>query len=142
MLSIRLLPLALTVLSSLAIAQSTQPYNLPKIAATPPMGLNSWNWFAEKVPTRTCVRRPTCSRPSTCATRGTSMSTLTTYGKASETLALLCHKFQVPQKGQRQSFWSRERASKMRNVAMEYGLCRCGRMRASGLEVGRDLGSW
>ena len=57
-------------------------------------------------------------------------------------LALLCHKFQVPQKGQRQSFWSRERASKMRNVAMEYGLCRCGRMRASGLEVGRDLGSW
>ena len=49
MLSIRLLPLALTVLSSLAIAQSTQPYNLPKIAATPPMGLNSWNWFAEKV---------------------------------------------------------------------------------------------
>jgi len=49
MLSIRLLPLALTVLSSLAIAQSTQPYNLPKIAATPPMGWNSWNWFAEKV---------------------------------------------------------------------------------------------
>ena len=56
-------------------------------------------------------------------------------------LILLCYKFQVPQKGQRQSFRSRERASKMRSVAMEYGLCRCGRMRASGLEVGRDLGS-
>jgi hypothetical protein len=56
-------------------------------------------------------------------------------------LVLLCYKFQVPQKGQRQSFRSRERASKMRSVAMEYGLCRCGRMRASGLEVGRDLGS-
>lgn len=56
-------------------------------------------------------------------------------------LVLLCHKRQTPQNGQRQSWRSRERARMMRKVAMECGLCRSGRMRASGLEVGRELGN-
>lgn len=46
MFSIRLVPVAFAVLSSLAFAQTN---SVPQIAATPPMGWNSWNWFAEKV---------------------------------------------------------------------------------------------
>ena len=55
-------------------------------------------------------------------------------------LVLLCHKRWIPQNGQRQSWRSRDRARMMRNVAMECGLCRSGRMRAAGLEVGREFG--
>src|ERR1035438_4492568 len=36
----------------------------------------------------------------------------------------------------------RERASRMRRVAMEWGLCRSGRMRAAGPEVGQRLWGW
>ena len=44
----RLLPcvLALAALSPFAMGQSTAA---AKLAATPPMGWNSWNWFAGKV---------------------------------------------------------------------------------------------
>jgi hypothetical protein len=56
------------------------------------------------------------------------------------TLVLLCYKRRTPQNGHRQSWSSRERARMMRNVAMECGLCRSGRMRTSGLEVGREFG--
>lgn len=55
-------------------------------------------------------------------------------------LVLLCYKLWTPQKGHRQSSRSRDRARMMRNVAMECGLCRSGRMRTSGLEVGREFG--
>jgi alpha-galactosidase len=41
--------LALTLLSHLAVAQS---HPAPQLAVTPPMGWNSWNWFAEKVTDR------------------------------------------------------------------------------------------
>ena len=55
-------------------------------------------------------------------------------------LVLLCYKCWTPQNGHRQSWSSRERARRMRKVAMECGLCRSGRMRTSGLEVGPELG--
>ncbi len=46
MLSTRLLPLDRALLSHFAFGQTN---SAPRIAATPPMGWNSWNWFAEKV---------------------------------------------------------------------------------------------
>ncbi len=55
-------------------------------------------------------------------------------------LVLLCHKRWTPQNGHWRSCWSRERASRMRRVAMECGLCRSGRMRAAGPEACRGLG--
>jgi len=57
-------------------------------------------------------------------------------------LVLLCYNRSDPQKGQRQSWRSRERASSMRRVAMEWGLCRSGRMRAAWPEVGWQVGGW
>ncbi len=58
-------------------------------------------------------------------------------------LLLLCYKRRTPQKGHWQSLPSKARARIMRRVAMELeGLCRCGRMRASGLEVRREFGRW
>ncbi len=58
------------------------------------------------------------------------------------TLVLLCYNLWTPQNGHRQSWSSRDRARRMRKVAMECGLCRSGRIRASGLEVRRELGDW
>jgi len=51
-------------------------------------------------------------------------------------------RLEAPQKGQGQIWRSRDRARRMRRVAMECGLCRSGRMRAAGLEVSRQLGGW
>jgi hypothetical protein len=56
-------------------------------------------------------------------------------------LILLCYKRWTPQDGHRHSWQSRDRARMMRKVAMECGLCRSGRIRASGLEVGRQFGA-
>ena len=55
-------------------------------------------------------------------------------------LALLCYKRRVPQNGQGQSALSSERASSMRRVAIEYGLCHSGRKRAARPEVGWEFG--
>jgi hypothetical protein len=44
-------------------------------------------------------------------------------------LVLLCYKRKTEQKGQYRSWLSRKRASLMRNVAMERGLCRSARKR-------------
>src|SRR5258708_5641754 len=57
------------------------------------------------------------------------------YKQAVRELVLLCYKRRTPQKGHRQSLRSSERARMMRRVAMEWGLCRCGRTRAPGPEV-------
>jgi alpha-galactosidase len=46
--SVSLLLLALSALSTTCIAQA-QAKKPPMLAATPPMGWNSWNWFAGKV---------------------------------------------------------------------------------------------
>jgi hypothetical protein len=55
-------------------------------------------------------------------------------------LVLLCHKRRVQQNGQQVSRLSRNLASLIRSVAIEYGLCRSARMRrAAGLEVGRNF---
>lgn len=54
-------------------------------------------------------------------------------------LVLLCYKRSAPQKGQRQIWRSSERASSMRKVAIECGLCRSGRKRAARLEVGWEF---
>jgi transcriptional regulator with XRE-family HTH domain len=47
----------------------------------------------------------------------------------SKLLVLLCYNRRLPQKGHRQSWRSRERARRMRKVAIECGLCLSGRMR-------------
>jgi len=44
-------------------------------------------------------------------------------------LVLLCHKRRVQQNGQHVSCLSKNLASLMRSVAIEYGLCRSARMR-------------
>jgi hypothetical protein len=55
-------------------------------------------------------------------------------------LVLLCHKRWTQQNGQQGSCLSRNLASLIRSVAIEYGLCRSARMRrAAGLEVGRNF---
>jgi hypothetical protein len=56
-------------------------------------------------------------------------------------LVLLCYKLRVPQNGHWQSWRNRERARMIRSVAMEFGLCRWGRIRSPGLESWRELGS-
>jgi hypothetical protein len=57
-----------------------------------------------------------------------------------ERLILLCYKRRTQQKGQQGSRLSRNLASLIRSVAMEYGLCRSGRMRRPpGPEVGRKF---
>jgi hypothetical protein len=51
-----------------------------------------------------------------------------------------CHKRRTQQNGQQGSHLSRNLASLIRSVAIEYGLCRSARMRrAAGLEVGRNF---
>jgi hypothetical protein len=58
----------------------------------------------------------------------------------SSLLVLLCHKRRMQQNGQKGSPLSRNLASLIRSVAIEYGLCRSARMRrAAGLEVGRNF---
>jgi len=55
-------------------------------------------------------------------------------------LVLLCHKRRVQQNGQQGSCLSRNLASLIRSVAIEYGLCRSARMRrTAGTEVGRNF---
>ncbi len=55
-------------------------------------------------------------------------------------LVLLCHKRRTQQNGQQGSRLSRNLASLIRSVAIEYGLCRSARMRrAAGPEVGRNF---
>jgi hypothetical protein len=57
---------------------------------------------------------------------------------ATTALVLLCHKRRTQQNGQQVSRLSRNLASLIRSVAIEYGLCRSARMRrAAGQEVGR-----
>lgn len=56
--------LVLASLSHLALSQSKPA---PLLAATPPMGWNSWNWFAEKVTDKMFVRPQTCLYPLGCA---------------------------------------------------------------------------
>jgi hypothetical protein len=56
-------------------------------------------------------------------------------------LVLLCYKLSAQQKGQQGSRPSRQRAIRMRSVAIECGLCRSARARrAAGLVPGRNPG--
>ena len=54
------LPLAVLAFSALAFSMQSQSA-AQTVAATPPMGWNSWNYFAEKSPTKTSAIPPTRS---------------------------------------------------------------------------------
>jgi group II intron reverse transcriptase/maturase len=62
-------------------------------------------------------------------------------GVISPLLVLLCYNLRAQQNGQQGNRLSNPRASRMRSVAIEFGLCRSARTRgAAGLELGWNLG--